>query len=626
MQAATGLSAGDEAAMIQQSNTIVDKLAAVVGPAGLDGLTRDEAAAINIYTQDSPVYKVLNSMLLKGDRDPLKQWFPFLKLLFTALHKLPSCPGTYFRGVSADIASQYTEGADIVWWAFSSSTATIKALSDFMQPGKPRVLFSLDVQRVVDINKFSSFVNEDERLLLSGIPLTVKSTMELPGNVTMVQMTEDLGQLPLIPGFTLKPSPPWEVDPNEIKFDKEEDDDGDMVKIELGSGSFGRVYAGRFRGHVVAVKQLPAGNEKMIQDFQKEARITFRLQHSNVAQCYGGSIGKKFVRLISERLEASLHNELHIANVELSAEVVRDIILQVAQGLQYLHQNKVSHRDLKPDNVMRNAKRIWKLIDFGLASSRSSSMASKSTVSGANKGTAGYMAPELYSRGGTHTVDTFAFAMLAYETAMRSPPFAGAAALAVPDMIKSGKRPDLVRTHPNLTAGICQIIQACWNQQPERRPDMLSVAARLMHMVSEEEDDHANDYDLTGDSVVNAAEMEAFAGNPERVSKFVAPNYAQPLSKEGRSLPQAPTLPVRKSTKRGKCERPSPKGGTCKNSKTHGSKFCNSHACPVDGCTASKSSSEEYCPLHAHSGGSKGVMRGHKSVYAGFDANEDEEV
>eukprot|EP00729_Bicosta_minor_P019700 gene19700-15448_t len=42
-------------------------------------------------------------------------------------------------------------------------------------------------------------------------------------------------------------------------------------------------------------------------------------------------------------------------------------------------------------------------------------------------------------------------------------------------------------------------------------------------MVSEEEDDHANDYDLTGDSVVNAAEMEAFAGNPERVSKFVAP-------------------------------------------------------------------------------------------------------
>lgn len=484
---ATGLSSEDEATLLQKSNTIVDKLAALVGPAGLDGLTRDEAASINIYTLESPVYKVLNSMLLKGDRDPLNPWFPYLKLLLTALHKLPSCPGTYYRGVSADIASQYTKGTKVVWWAFSSSTATIEALRDFMAPGKPRVLFSLEVERVVDINKFSSFAKEDERLLLPGIPLTVKSTIPMGKNLTMVQMTEELGQPPLIPGFMLKPPPPWEVkDPKEIDFDKEEDDDGDMVKIELGSGSFGRVYAGRFKGHVVAVKQLPAVSGKMIEDFRKEASITFKLQHRNVARCFGGSIGKKFVRLISERLEASLHNDLHFANVEMSAEVVLDTILQVAQGLAYLHQNKVSHRDLKPDNVMRNGKHVWKLIDFGLASSRSSSMASKSSVSGANKGTAGYMAPELYSTGGNHTVDTFAFAMLAYETVMRSPPFVGMDAPAVWRKVEAGERPRLENTHPNLTAGISDIIRACWQHQPEKRPDMLGVAASLMHAGSAE--------------------------------------------------------------------------------------------------------------------------------------------
>eukprot|EP00729_Bicosta_minor_P020448 gene20448-biopygen18272 len=134
MQAATGLSAEEEAAMVQQSNTIVDKLAAIVGPAGLDGLTRDEAASINIYTQETPnIYRKLNSMLRDGDRDPLKPWFPFLKLLLTALHKLPSCPGTYNRIVSADIASQYTKGMKMVWWEFSSATATIEALGAFMQ-------------------------------------------------------------------------------------------------------------------------------------------------------------------------------------------------------------------------------------------------------------------------------------------------------------------------------------------------------------------------------------------------------------------------------------------------------------------------------------------------------------
>lgn len=464
-----------------ESNKVVDRLAAVIGPAGLDGLTRDEAGSINIYTQESPVYKVLNAMLLAGDRGPLKQWFPFLKLFLTALHKLPACPGTYFRGVSADIASQYKKGKRKVWWAFSSSTATIEALGDFMKPGEPRVLFSLDVQRAVNINKFSSFAKEDERLLLAGIPLQVKSAMPLVENVTMVQMEEGLGCRPLLPGFTLHPPPPWEVkDPKEIKFEKEEDEDGDMVKIELGSGSFGRVYAGSFRGNAVAVKQIPASGEEMIAAFRKEASITFRLQHKNVAHCYGGTIGKKVVRLVSERLVASLHNDLHVEKVEMSMQVVRNIVGEVAHGLAYLHHNKVTHRDLKPENVMRNQNGVWKLIDFGLASSRSSSMATKATVSGANKGTTGYMSPELYFGGGNHTVDTFAFAMLTYETVMRSPPFAGTEVLTVMEMVKAGNRPDLVQTCPNLTPDISEMIQACWQQNPEHRPDMLTVAANLM--------------------------------------------------------------------------------------------------------------------------------------------------
>eukprot|EP00729_Bicosta_minor_P002188 gene2188-5402_t len=136
-------------------------------------------------------------------------------------------------------------------------------------------------------------------------------------------------------------------------------------------------------------------------------------------------------------------------------------------------------------------------------------------------------------------------------------------------------------------------------------------------------------------------------------------NYAQPLSKSNRPTPHAPTLPVRRATKRAKCERPSPKGGTCKTPQRDGSHFCTPHACPADGCGASKSSSEEYCPLHATSGSgsgssgisrkardgstydgfggagnvdhygssaesSKGVVHGQETVYAGF--NEDEEV
>ena len=71
-----------------------DALAEVVGPAGLAGLTRDQAAVINIYTQESPVYKVLNRMLLEEDADGLKACFmPMLKLLLSGLHQ----PVTVFR-------------------------------------------------------------------------------------------------------------------------------------------------------------------------------------------------------------------------------------------------------------------------------------------------------------------------------------------------------------------------------------------------------------------------------------------------------------------------------------------------------------------------------------------------
>ena len=147
--------------------------------------------------------------------------------------------------------------------------------------------------------------------------------------------------------------------------------------------------------------------------------------------------------------------------------------------------------------------------------------------------------------------------------------------------------------------------------------------------------------------------------------------YAQPLSKDVRpaAAPQAaPTLPVRRSTVWAKCERPSPKGGTCKTPQIDDSLFCATHTCPAVGCTAGQSSSEEVCPHHAASssgsgsgsgggggggisrkgregstydgfGGDtvdpygtsvessrKGVAQGQQSVYAGFDGNVEEEV
>jgi len=90
----------------------------------------------------------------------------------------------------------------------------------------------------------------------------------------------------------------------------------------------------------------------------------------------------------------------------------------------------------------------------------------------------------------------------------------------------------------------------------------------------------------------------------------IAAEYSQPLNKEDRPVPQAPTLPVRRATKRSHCNRPAPKGGTCTNTPAPGGAFCTSHACPAAGCVGGKSSSEAGCSLHPHGASAGGSVRG----------------
>ena len=140
-------------------------------------------------------------------------------------------------------------------WEFASSTGNVEALAQFLKCG---VLFSLNVCHAVNISRFSAFPKEDERLILAGTPLKVTGVLPLPGGkATMIQMEEDLSCPPLITGFVLKDPAPWEIkDAKLISIDREEDDEGEMEKVELGSGAFGRVYAGKFRGAAVAIKQI----------------------------------------------------------------------------------------------------------------------------------------------------------------------------------------------------------------------------------------------------------------------------------------------------------------------------------------------------------------------------------
>jgi hypothetical protein len=88
-----------------------------------NGLTREESASIHLYTMEwksnnQSLYLNLNTALRAQNRDVLVPYFGYLKLILSALWKLQSVKKTVWRGIKADLSSQYPVGKTFVWWGF----------------------------------------------------------------------------------------------------------------------------------------------------------------------------------------------------------------------------------------------------------------------------------------------------------------------------------------------------------------------------------------------------------------------------------------------------------------------------------------------------------------------------
>ncbi|CAF1181754.1 unnamed protein product [Didymodactylos carnosus] len=154
-----------------------------------DPLSQDEAAAIYLYTlewipTDRSLYYKLNQSLRYENRQKLIPWFAYLKLLLTALYKLPSQKRTIWRGVNADISKLYPAGSKKVWWGISSCTESVAVLesSQFLGNTGTKTLFSIECKNGKLIRPYSYYQDEDEILLPPATYLeTVSQIQPAPG-------------------------------------------------------------------------------------------------------------------------------------------------------------------------------------------------------------------------------------------------------------------------------------------------------------------------------------------------------------------------------------------------------------------------------------------------------------
>ncbi|CAF1003968.1 unnamed protein product [Adineta steineri] len=138
-----------------------------------DLLTRDESAAIYLYSMPSSFYSSLNSTLRAEDRHALKPWFTYLKLLMTALKKLPSIKAVVWRGVYGDVGSVFAKDNIDMWWSVNSTTMDLKIVEPFL--GEHGTLFTIEAICGKDISQFSASPEEREVILMPGTCLRART-------------------------------------------------------------------------------------------------------------------------------------------------------------------------------------------------------------------------------------------------------------------------------------------------------------------------------------------------------------------------------------------------------------------------------------------------------------------
>ncbi|MDJ0867227.1 MAG: protein kinase [Myxococcota bacterium] len=197
------------------------------------------------------------------------------------------------------------------------------------------------------------------------------------------------------------------------------------VLERIGAGGMSVVYKARDRrlGRVVALKRMPDSlrdHPEAVKLFLREAQAVASLNHRNIVTVHDVDEEDGTFFITMELLEGQPLHEIVRRHRQLGARDVARLGQQAAAGLQYAHENRIVHRDVKTANLFVTNERVVKIMDFGLAKT----MERVRQVASVIGGTPFYMAPE-QSAGESvdHRADVYGLGATLYELVTGAPPF-----------------------------------------------------------------------------------------------------------------------------------------------------------------------------------------------------------
>lgn len=269
------------------------------------------------------------------------------------------------------------------------------------------------------------------------------------------------------------------------------------VVRQLGQGGMGVVYEAMNDqiSRRVAIKVLHkevSANPDLLARFFNEARASNLASHASIVDVYElGQLPDGRAYIVMQFLAGhSLADRLQQRGGRLPAADAIRLIRQVASGMAAAHKKGIVHRDLKPDNVMivedseaPGGERA-KIVDFGIAKMLEAAedpRQPRRTRAGTVLGTPAYMAPEQCrgAEGLTEKADVYALGVMLYECLSGRTPFLASGTGEMLAMHIYEQPPPLWELDSSLSADLVALVHAMLHKQPEPRPPMTEVAARL---------------------------------------------------------------------------------------------------------------------------------------------------
>ena len=249
---------------------------------------------------------------------------------------------------------------------------------------------------------------------------------------------------------------------------------------KLGRGGFADVYLGEhvYLGNEAAIKVLRELSDAEKELFRNEGRNLVRLVHPNIVRLLDFGIENNIPYLVMDYAPNKSLREKCPLGTQLSLNTVVAYVKQLADALQYAHDQKLIHRDVKPENMLLGRNNEIVLSDFGIAVVAYSTLTVRVEEA---RGTIYYMAPEQLKKKSRPASDQYSLAIVVYSWLTGTLPFTGDFIEALIQQL-TDPPPSLRTIDPTIPAAVEQVVLKALEKDYQQRYETIRAFAQALEL------------------------------------------------------------------------------------------------------------------------------------------------